>query len=90
MEPKDTKYVVTYRIGLEDEVFSAIMAGNELATLYGFSDCSYANSFKVWEIMANGNLVKCELQEGCKWSNNVLCITNTMFGNVDMYWWNEH
>ena len=86
---EDSVYVVTYNVP-EHGYIAMQMNGNELAKAYGFSDCTDASDFKVWELMEDGNLVPCKIGTRIDSNINWLWVENTLTTKVDMYTWPEH
>ena len=82
-------YVVTWHV-LELGYNAKQMNGNELARLYGFSDCTDVGDIKVWELANDGNLIPCKIGTKIEPSLNWLWVENTLTGKVDMYTWPEH
>lgn len=79
------KFAVTYRYDNRSAICS-VMEGNELARLYGFSDCTDVEVLKIWEVARDGDLVPCWF-----WGDrNVLFVHR--FGNYEPYEyeWDEH
>ena len=65
------------------------MNGNELAKLYGFSDCTGVDILEVHEIV-NGRKIRCEIWGSCYAPYNVIYVHR--FGNYEPYEyeWPEH
>lgn len=83
-------FVVTYRSGCDETVNCAIMTGNQLTNMYGFSDCTGDEILRVWEVYDDGDLVPCEFWSACYAPYNVLYVHR--LGNYEPYEyeWPEH
>jgi len=86
----EVMYVVTYRPEIGKPITCKVMNGNELANMYGFSDCTGVEIKRVFEVNKDGNLEIVALRDNRKPPYNWLCIQNMENMKVDMYTWNEH
>lgn len=79
------KFVVTYRYDNGSAVCN-VMEGNELAKLYGFSDCTDVEVLRIWEVARDGDLLLCRFWD----DRNVLFVYR--LGNYEPYEyeWDEH
>lgn len=85
-----TKFVVTWKSGFDGEICCKVMTGNQLANLYGFSDCSDDEVLKVWEVYKDGSLIPCEFWGSTYHPKNILMVHR--YGNYEPYEyeWPEH
>lgn len=81
-------YVVTYK---DDDVNvrCAIMTGNQLASLYGFSDCTGFEVLHVYRTMEDGHLYDCPFHGSWKAPLNRLIVNHGLYDTVE-YEWPEH
>lgn len=93
-------YVVTYCTDVEVAISEdrsdwirdyvcKLVSGQELADLYGFSDCSGDSDFKAWEVQPYGDLKPCLLESANEVPYNRLVIV-PLLGNKQVYMWEEH
>lgn len=75
----------------DDKVQFCVVSGQGLADLYGFSDCSGAYDFKVWEFDEySGELIRREIFGSCKAPYNWLIIVDDEAMEIARYEWPEH
>lgn len=85
------KFMVAYKSGLDGSYCEKEMTGNELAHLYGFSDCSGDDILSVCEISPfNGRLTHCRIWEEYPRSHNVLYVHRDGNHEPYEYEWEEH
>lgn len=69
----------------------AFMSGQSLADMYGFSDCTGAQDFKVWEFDEySGELIRREIYGSCTAPFNWLVIVDDDAMEIARYEWPEH
>lgn len=83
-------YVVTYIPGDGGKAVCKIMTGNDVAHLYGFSDCFGEEIKHVWEISENGDLIPCVIWGNFHAPMNILNIHRLGNYEPDQYEWPEH
>lgn len=85
------RFVVTYYVGgSSSDLGCKVVTGNQLAEMYGFSDCTGDEIIRVWELYSDGNLIPCEFWGSTYSPMNVLMVHRA--GNYEPYEyeWPEH
>ena len=82
------KYVVTYKTEFGG-IGCKIMTGQELAEMYGFSDCSGEEVLHVYRTMEDGHLYDCPFHGSWKAPLNRLIVNRDLYDTVE-YEWPEH
>ena len=84
----EDKYVVTYKH--EDGTLNCkVMTGQELANMYGFSDCTGEKVLYVYRVLEGGNLWTCGFHTSWDAPFNRLTIHRGI-GDIVTYEWEEH
>ena len=82
------KYIVTYMYD-DEEANCKIMTGDQLAHLYGFSDCFGVKVLHVYKMLGDGHLFDCPFHGSWKAPFNRLYV-NIGIGETVCYEWDEH
>lgn len=83
-------YIVTYVSGMDDSIVCKVMNGNQIANIYGFSDCTGDKLIGIYEVNVDGSLTKCEFNGSVEAPFNWLLIFNPERMSDSWYEWNEH